>query len=121
MPPIGGMPEVEEQIAIRDGSVAAIHAIRAKVGAAARPIQPAAPRARQAFAFRSFAAVSVVIFSLPSDFGRFLPLGSEQVIKSGMARGESDKYDGISMDPPITAAARALAQSVGGAEVRRIA
>jgi hypothetical protein len=109
MPSIGGMPEAEEQIAIRDISVAAIHAVRAKVGAAARPIQPAASRARHAPAFRSFAAVSVVIFSLPSDFGRFRPLGPERVIKSGMARGESDKCDGISMDSLITAAARALA------------
>jgi hypothetical protein len=67
MPSIGGMAEAEEQSAIRGASVAAIHAIKAKAGDAARPIQLAASRARHAPAFRFFAAVSVVIFSLPSD------------------------------------------------------
>jgi hypothetical protein len=55
-------------------TVAAIHAIRAQVGDAVRPIQPAASPARHASAFRFFAAASVVIFSLPGDVGRFRSL-----------------------------------------------
>src|SRR5258708_559420 len=74
MPSIGGMPEAEAQSAVREASVAAIHAIRAKVGDAARPIQRAASRARHAPALRLFAAFSVVTCSLLSDFDRFRPL-----------------------------------------------
>jgi hypothetical protein len=74
MPSTGSMSEAEEQIAIRGASVAVIHAISAKVGEAAMPSQPAAPRVRHALALRFFAAVSVVILGLPIDFRRFRPL-----------------------------------------------
>jgi hypothetical protein len=67
------MPEPGEQIAIPGASLAAIHAIRAKVGEAARPSQPAAPRVREAPALLFFAAMSVVIFGLPIEFRRFRP------------------------------------------------
>jgi hypothetical protein len=77
MPLIGSMPEAEAQMALRGASVIAIHAIRAKVGDPARAIQPAASRTRQVPALRRFAAISVVIFSLPSDFGRLWPFKTQ--------------------------------------------
>lgn len=74
MPSIGGVPETEEQIVIRGASLAAIHAISAKVGEAVRPSQPAAPPACQARALLIFATTGVFIFGLPIDFRRFRPL-----------------------------------------------
>jgi len=65
------------QMAIRGASVAAIHAISAKAGDPARPIQLAASQARHGLAFCGFVAIGVVIFSLPDDFGRRRPVTAQ--------------------------------------------
>ena len=126
MSSIGGMPEAEVQIAIRDvsGRRDPRHHGKGRRRGEADPTRcvagPATPPR-----FRSLAAVSVVIFSLPVSASAVSGCsGPERVtIKSGMARGESYKYDGISMDSLITAAARALAagDALGGAEAGRVA
>jgi len=77
MPLIGSMSEAAAQMAIRGASVAAIHAISAKVGDPARPIQPAASQARHGLAFCGIVAIGVVIFSLPDDFGRLRPVTTQ--------------------------------------------
>jgi len=71
MPSIGSRPEAGEQMVIWGASLAAIHAISAKVGEAAMPSQPAAPLAR---ALLFLVAMDVVIVGLPIDFRRFQPL-----------------------------------------------
>jgi hypothetical protein len=60
MPPIGRMLEAAEQSAIGWASFAAIQAMTAKVGEAARASQPAAPRACQALVLPLSAAEDVV-------------------------------------------------------------
>jgi hypothetical protein len=73
MPSIGRRPDPEEQSAIGCASFAAIHAMSAKVGEAAKASQPAAPRACHAPALPVFAAKDVVIFRLPIDCRRLRP------------------------------------------------
>jgi hypothetical protein len=71
MPSIGGIAEADEQIAVRGASLAAIHAIRAKVGDAARPIQRATSPDLHRPGIRLFTAGSVVIRDLQKRiFGR---------------------------------------------------
>src|SRR5271165_5521027 len=69
---VPGMLEPEEQSAIGGASFAAIHAMSAKVGEAARPSQPAAPRGRQAHPLPLSAAEDVVIFWAPDRLSPFL-------------------------------------------------
>jgi hypothetical protein len=74
MPSVGRMRDPEEQNAIGGASFAAIHAMSAKVGEAARPSQPADPRGCQAHPLGLFAVEDVVILRLPIDCRRFRPL-----------------------------------------------
>jgi hypothetical protein len=71
MPSIGSM--LWEQIAIGGAWFAAIQAMSAKVGEAARLSQPAAPRACHARATDLLAAEGVAIFGLPIDCRRSRP------------------------------------------------
>jgi hypothetical protein len=73
MPSIGGTLEPEEQRVIGDASFAAIHAMSAKVGEAARLSQPAALRGCQTDPLPVFAAEDIVIFPLPIDCRRVRP------------------------------------------------
>jgi hypothetical protein len=63
MPSIGSTPELEEQKAIRGASLAAIPAISAKLGAAARPSHRVA-----------WVLANIVIFGLLIDGRGFRPL-----------------------------------------------
>jgi hypothetical protein len=102
MPSTGRRLEAEEHIGIAGAPLAVSQAMSAKVGEAARASQPAVPRACQALAVAVFAAADVVIFRFPivsvPRRGRI-----EQGCKAGRKPGESDKCDGIPMDPLITA------------------
>jgi hypothetical protein len=71
MPSIGRMLEPREQSAIEGAWFAAINAMSAKVGEAARPSQPAAPRACQARSPALSAAEDVVIFPAPDRLSLF--------------------------------------------------
>src|SRR4051812_44211955 len=64
----------DEQSAIAGACFAATQAIKAKVGEAASPSQPAPPRGRQANWPGLFTAEHVAIFNLPIDCRRFRPL-----------------------------------------------
>ena len=105
MPSIGSMLEAEAQSPIGGTLFAARHAMSAKVGEAARASQPAVPRAHQALAVAVFAAADVVIFRFPIvSVPRRCRI--EQGCRAGRKPGESDKCDGIPLDPPITAGRR---------------
>jgi hypothetical protein len=68
MPSIGRMRESEVQSVMGDVSFAAIHAMSANVGEAARASQPVAPRVCQVLELSLFAAETVVILPLPIDY-----------------------------------------------------
>jgi hypothetical protein len=74
MPLIGKRLEPAAQNGSGGASFAAIQAMSANVGEAARTSQPAAPRDCQALAFARFADDDVVIFRFPIDCRRFRPL-----------------------------------------------
>jgi hypothetical protein len=74
MPSVGGMLEGEVQRAIGGACLVAIHAMSVKVGEAARPSQPAAPRGCHGHPLPLSVAEDVVIFRLPIDCRRFRPL-----------------------------------------------
>jgi hypothetical protein len=74
MPSVGSMLGPEEQRAIGGASFAAIHAMSAKAGEAARPSQPAALHGGQAHPPPLFAAEDVVILRLPIYCRRSRPL-----------------------------------------------
>jgi hypothetical protein len=121
MPSIGGMFEPKAQNAIGRAWFAAMHAMNAKLGEAAKASQPAAPRTDPARALPLSAAEDVVIFRLPIDCRRYRPWQARGECKARRTPGESDKCDGISMDSLITAAARALAAGDPLAALKRVA
>jgi hypothetical protein len=85
MPWIERMVEPEEQSVIVGAAFAAIHAISAKVGEAARASQPAAPRACQGLVLPLFATEDIVIS------------GSRSIVavpgRCGVERGIYDEAD----------------------------